>query len=130
MPSARCRGSKEGGLLHAGLPCASCTWVSSSIHGRTVDLPLGDKSRPWVIRQNVLASHLMLLILAGLACRVHFFIEHPACSKLPQLLFVKAVLANFSGDDRLGWDAFEIRWLPASSKLFFIWTYDTYHEDC
>ena len=43
---------RPAGLLYAGLPCCSYTWVSSSRHRRSASQPMGDLSVAWVRYRN------------------------------------------------------------------------------
>ena len=121
----------ERGLIHAGLPCASYTWISSSVHKRTHARPMGDETNPWVVQQNILAARLMLLLLTAVVRRVHFLIEHPGCSRLPRLPFVRAVMSMFAADAQLACNSFQVRWLLASTFWHILsGAYDIYKHIC
>ena len=98
---------RPGALLYAGLPCASYTWMSSSRHCRSAECPEGDTTKDWVRKHNCLGYRLGLLVLLGLARRVHIFIEHPKKSCLPHTRWLTNVFA-INAPEYLSWQWFII----------------------
>ncbi len=75
----------ELGLLYGGIPCASYTFMSSSLHRRSVLNPLGDETFHFVKMGNLLAARFFLLVIVAIARKVFWFVEQPGSSKLPLL---------------------------------------------
>ena len=46
----------EGGILHAGPPCSSFTWLNRGTSKRCTDQPEGDRNEPTVVRANLTLS--------------------------------------------------------------------------
>ena len=78
----------ELGLLYGGIPCASYTFMSSSLHRRSVLNPLGDETFHFVKMGNLLAARFFLLVIVAIARKVFWFVEQPGSSKLPLLPYL------------------------------------------
>ena len=84
---------KPGALLHIGLPCSNFVWMSSSVHMRSKEAPLGDMSKPSVVRSNCIFERVVLLIYLALARRVWFFLEQPRSSVIPYMAAMQELLS-------------------------------------
>ena len=84
---------KPGALLHIGLPCNGFIFMSSSVHKRSKEAPLGDMSRPSVVRSNCIFHRTVLLMYLALARRVYFFLEQPRSSVIPYMAAMQELLS-------------------------------------
>lgn len=72
---------KRRGLIMLGLPCNSHSFMSSSVHRRSEELPYGDETTSLVVMGNLLAYRSTLIILLCIVRSVAWFLENPGGSK-------------------------------------------------
>ena len=72
---------RRKGLMMKGLPCNSHSFMSSSVHKRSAELPYGNEESALVVNGNMLAYRSTLLILLATVRSVAWFVENPSGSK-------------------------------------------------
>jgi hypothetical protein len=82
------------GLAWLALPCNSFTFISSSQHRRTWDLPYGCLQFGWVWMGNCICARTCILVLVALARSATFFIENPLRSAVHVWPFVNFLMGN------------------------------------
>ena len=81
------------GLLHAGQPCNSFTWMSCATHGRdVVNDFMGRGDQEWMTLHNIIAVRCVICLLVAFSRRVFFIVENPRQSVLPDFPYLKYVL--------------------------------------
>jgi hypothetical protein len=85
---------EKDGLCWLGPPCSWWIWISSSVHQRTRDRPEGRVSHPTVAFHNSIAQFVADAIMTCIALHVHFVLEQPLRSVLPEFEVVRRALAT------------------------------------
>ena len=67
----------QRGLLYGAIPCASFTFLSSSLHMRSAVQPAGCEQLPFVFEGNVLTARFAILAIIGISRQVMWAIENP-----------------------------------------------------
>lgn len=81
------------GLLHAGQPCNSFSWMSSASHARCDENGyMGRTDQEWIKVCNVIAVRCAICLMVAFSRRVLFIIENPRQSVLPYFPYFKYVL--------------------------------------
>lgn len=77
----------EGGILHAGPPCSSFTWLNRGTSKRCTDQPEGDRNEPTVVRANLILGRFCLLLALAIARCTWVLVEQPRSSIMPKMNF-------------------------------------------
>ena len=85
-------GLESDGLCWLGPPCSWWVWVSRSVHQRSAERPWGNVAHPFVDLHNVLAQFVADVIWTCAALGVHFVLEQPLGSRLPDYGQVREAL--------------------------------------
>lgn len=72
----------EGGLAFFGLPCNSFSFMSKSLHARSLEQPFGCPHYSFVHQGNILGARTCLLLALCVARGVRFMLENPERSAL------------------------------------------------
>ena len=85
---------EKDGLCWMGPPCSWWTWISSSVHQRTKSRPQGHVGHPTVAFHNSIAQFVADAIMTCIALGVHFVLEQPLTSVLPDFEAVRTALTE------------------------------------
>ena len=88
---------KPDGLCWLDPPCAFWVWVSSSVHKRSTQNPHGDCSHPGVEWNNAIADFVADVMLTCSAMSIHYVLEQPLSSRLPDYPAVERALMSTGG---------------------------------
>ena len=88
--------ARDGGLVSAGIPCASYVFMSLGTSCRSDDKPYGDESREFVKLANDICCRCSWIFLVAMIRCVAFCVEQPASTRLyamPYMLYLEKVAA-------------------------------------
>lgn len=85
---------EKDGLCWMGPPCSWWTWISRSAHQRTKERPQGHVAHPTVAFHNAIAQFVADAIMTCIALGVHFVLEQPLTSVLPDFEAVRTALTE------------------------------------
>ena len=84
---------RRKGLVWLGLPCGSFGFISSSLHKRCQEVPMGDTTRCFVRTGNLLSSRGIMLAILGMVRGTFYFVEHPGQTMLGAFPYMRFMLA-------------------------------------
>ena len=83
----------KDGLLHAGQPCNSFSWMSSATHARGEEnMFMGRDGSEWIKICNVIAVRCAICLMVAFSRKVLFTVENPRQSVLPSFPYFRFLI--------------------------------------